>query len=160
MHTDKKKIIYVDMDFVLCDYASGFAEHQQRFPELRFPQSQPGLYLNLKPIQGAIDVYCWLTQQPELKMFILTSPSLKNPHSYSEKRLWVEHHLGFEAVNNLIITPNKGLNRGDYLIDDNATGKGQEQFEGQLLQFGTNEFPNWQSIRSYFEVKLKIWRNS
>jgi 5'-nucleotidase len=86
-----------------------------------------------------------------IKCFILTAPSIKNPHCYREKRQWVEKYLGMTAVNNLIISAHKGLHRGDYLMDDCASGKGQENFEGQLIQFGSTHYPDRSSVRTYFE---------
>jgi|SRR5690554_1150660 len=150
MRFDGKKIVYVDMDHVLCDYNAGFMAHQAKYPDLEFPQSQPGLYQNLEPMPGAIQVYSWLSRQPELAVFILTSPSIRNPHCYSEKRIWVEKHLGLDAAYNLIISPHKNLSRGDYLIDDNATGKGQDHFEGTLILFGSVDFPNWLAVQEFF----------
>ncbi len=91
---------------------------------------------------------------PQLEPFILTAPSLRNPHSYTEKRLWVEKHLGYEVVHRLIITAHKGLNRGHFLIDDHDSGKGQEYFEGELIKFGSDRFPDWPSVRRYFESIL------
>jgi 5'-nucleotidase len=149
-----KKIVYVDMDFTLCDYAKGFKQHQKKFPDLKHPQSEPGLYVNLDPMPNAIEVYNWIDNQPEFDVYILTAPSIRNPHCYSEKRIWVEDKLGLDAVKSLIITPNKGLNKGDYLIDDNASGKGQEDFEGELILFGSAKFPDWTSVRSYLQKKL------
>lgn len=153
MHFDKT-IIYVDMDHVLCDYDEGYARHQTRFPELKFPQSEPGLYLGLHPMPDAIDSYRWLDSHPATAVFILTAPSVNNPHCYSEKRQWVEKHLGMAVVENLIITPHKHLNRGDFLIDDNATGKGQDCFAGELILFGSDTFPDWVHVRQYFEEIL------
>lgn len=143
------------MDHVLCDYDAGYKVHQSKHPDLDFPQSQPGLYINLKPIEGAIEAFQWLASQPTLDVYILTAPSIKNPHSYSEKRQWVEKHLGIDAVNKLIISPNKGLNKGHYLVDDQVRGKGQENFEGILIQFGNPKFPRWTSVRQYFEKLIK-----
>lgn len=149
-----KTIIYIDMDRTLCNYDEGYRRHQQQHPGLEFPQSQPGLYINLKPIGGALDTYRWLHEHPRTAVFILTSPSLKNPHCYSEKRLWVEEHLGMEIVGRLIITPHKDLNKGDYLIDDCDAGKGQERFEGELIQFGSKAFPDWEAVKSFFEAQI------
>ncbi len=146
-----KTIIYVDMDFTLCDYAEGFTRHQLLYPDLEYPQSQPGLYRNLNPMPGAIDAYRWLHRQSIFEVYILTSPSTKNPHCYSEKRIWVEEYLGMDIVEHLIITPNKGLNKGHFLIDDNIEGKGQEAFEGELIQFGSIRYPDWISVQRYFE---------
>ncbi|MDO9518611.1 MAG: hypothetical protein Q7L19_00175 [Pseudohongiella sp.] len=150
-----KLITYVDMDHVLCDYISGFKRHQNLYPHLPFPQSQPGLYENLEPLPGAIAAYEWLDQHPRLDVYILTAPSIKNPHSYSEKRLWVEKHLGMGAVSKLIISPNKGLNKGDFLVDDYTEGKGQENFEGRIIQFGSAEFPDWSTVIDFFKEHLR-----
>jgi len=78
--------------------------------------------------------------------YILTAPSTKNPMSYTEKRVWVEKHLGMEMVERLIISPNKSLLKGHYLIDDNIEGKGQEGFEGEVLQYGSALYPNWNAV--------------
>ena len=40
-------VIYIDMDYVLCDYDLGYKAHKAKYPDLPFPQSQPGLYTNL-----------------------------------------------------------------------------------------------------------------
>ena len=87
-------------------------------------------------------------------MFILTAPSIKNSHCYSEKRDWVEKYLGSEIVERLIISAHKGLNKGHFLIDDNIDGKGQEYFEGEIIQFGADQYPNWKFVRMYLESKL------
>lgn len=102
------------------------------------------------PVIYTIIVYQWMDLQPELDVYILTAPSIKNPHCYSEKRIWVEEHLGIEVVNKLIISPNKG----DYLIDDNVSGKGQENFEGEIIQYGSINYPNWLAVKSYLLGKL------
>lgn len=74
---------------------------------------------------------------------------LKNPHSYMEKRIWVEKHFDYELAQRLILCGNKGLLRGDYLIDDHVKGKGQDSFEGEVIHFGTQKFPDWYSVREY-----------
>ncbi|MBQ0759007.1 MAG: hypothetical protein KBT72_05050 [Zhongshania sp.] len=152
--SDQNTIIYVDMDDVLCAYLEGFVQHQAKHPELAFPQSQPGLYRGLEPLPGAIEGYKWLHEHPNTDVFILTAPSVKNPHCYSEKREWVEMHLGIAATENLIISPHKHLNKGHYLIDDMASGKGQDKFEGELLLFGSKDFPNWNTVIDFFKNHL------
>jgi hypothetical protein len=56
-----------------------------------------------------------------------------------------------DVVAKLIISPNKGLNRGHYLIDDCDSGKGQELFEGELIHFGHADYPDWNTVQKYFE---------
>lgn len=149
MFSSEKIIIYVDMDQTLADYNSAYNEQRKKNPHLAYPQSTPGFFTALAPLSDAITTFHWLMSQELFETFILTAPSVKNPHCYSEKRLWTEKYLGFEAASRLIITPHKGLNKGHYLIDDQATGKGQELFEGNLIHFGSPSFPNWKSVKDY-----------
>lgn len=51
----------------------------------------------------------------------------------------------------MILSPDKGLLKGDFLIDDHIDGKGQERFEGRLIQFGSGEFPDWAAVLHEFE---------
>ena len=52
----------------------------------------------------------------------------------------------------LIISPNKALNKGHYLIDDYTEGKGQDNFEGELINFGSEKFKNWNLVCDYLGV--------
>jgi 5'(3')-deoxyribonucleotidase len=149
---DKKIIVYIDMDDTLCDFKMAFYQCRLENPTLKFPQSTKNFFFDLEPITDAIETFTWLNNQPELDVYLLSAPSLKNPNSYTDKRLWVEKHLGFTAVNQLIISPHKNLNKGHYLIDDNISGKGQENFEGELIQFGSDLFPSWIAIHQYFKA--------
>ena len=38
--------------------------------------------------------------------------------------------------------------KGDYLIDD-RTKNGAGEFDGELILFGSEKFPNWQSVCAY-----------
>ncbi|MFA6403100.1 MAG: hypothetical protein WCX31_15975 [Salinivirgaceae bacterium] len=149
-------VIYIDMDDVLCDYRTGYENAINKNPKIVFPQSQYGFFRNLLPIEGAIDAIKHLSSQVHFEIYILTAPSILNPLCYTEKRLWVEDYFGLEMVNRLIITPNKGLNKGDYLIDDYDSENGQENFEGILLKFGSKEFPNWPVVLNYFKGKYLL----
>ncbi|MBX2871687.1 MAG: hypothetical protein KTR30_06300 [Saprospiraceae bacterium] len=149
------KIVYVDMDGVLCDFEGAHQQALSRQPEIAYPQSQYGFFRNLEPLNNALESVELLRQIPALELYILTAPSIYNPLCYVEKREWVETHLGMEWVRKLIISPNKGLSKGHYLIDDHADGRGQESFEGKLLQFGSGKFPDWLSITSYFTNKYR-----
>lgn len=153
MTSTPNKLIYLDMDDVLCQYTKAHREALLENPKIQYPQSQYGFFRNLEPMKDAIFAVNYLRQQSIFDVYILTAPSVKNPLCYTEKRLWIEDHLGFEMVERLIISPNKGLSMGDYLIDDHKTGRGQENFKGELLQFGTPGFENWQKVLNYFKAK-------
>lgn len=160
------KTVYIDMDHVLCDFYKAYYEFQINYfrengiiPEegfknikempifVRYPQSNVGFFENLEPIQGGVETIKELIESDVYDPYILTAPSIKNPLSYSEKRLWIEHYFGLEFCNKLIISPNKGLLKGDFLIDDYNEGKGQENFEGELIHFLSESYPTWQEVR-------------
>lgn len=132
--------IYIDIDDVLCNYSSKIKDHSQKNPDNPFPPSLPGFFRSLEPKDGALAAVEQLRKQTNVEVYILTAPSTKNPLSYTEKRLWVEDRFGYEMTHNLIICSHKGLLKGDILIDDHASGRGQEFFEGQLVHFGLEKY--------------------
>jgi 5'-nucleotidase len=140
-------IVYIDMDDVLCDFSGAHAKDLKNNPGVKFPQSQYGFYQNLIPIEGAIETVNALIGSPTHTPYILTAPSTRNPFSYTEKRVWVEDKFGYDFVERLIICSNKGLLKGDVLIDDHVEGRGQEGFTGQLLHYGCEAYPNWNAVR-------------
>ena len=139
-------IVYIDMDDVICDYSSAFESDLEANPGIQFPQSQYGFFQKLKPIEGAIISVEALIKSEKYVPYVLTAPSTRNPFSYTEKRIWIEKYFGYDFTKRLIICSDKGLLKGDILIDDNTSGKGQENFEGQLIYFGSDEFPNWEAV--------------
>lgn len=145
-------VIFIDMDDVLADFSGAFEESIAKNPLVNFPQSQYGFYHRLRPLDGAIDAMTALYKSTQYTPYILTAPSTRNPFSYTEKRVWVEEQLGYHYVDRLIICSHKGLLRGDLLIDDNESGRGQEHFEGRLIHFGSLQFPNWTAVRSELKI--------
>jgi len=137
--------VYVDMDGVLADFRKSY--HAKKTENLKYPQAVPGFWENLDPMPGAIEGYNKLKEI--FDVWILTAPSVKNPICYTEKRIWIEKHLGFDECNRLIISPNKSLLKGDYLIDDTLM-KGVPDFEGEHIHFGISEnFMNWEDVINY-----------
>lgn len=151
-----QKIIYVDMDDVLCAFSKRHAEEIAQSPEIVYPQSQYGFFRGLDPIPGGIEAINTFQALEQFEVYILTAPSVLNPLCYTEKRLWVEDHFDFNMASRLIISPHKHLSKGDYLIDDNLSGKGQERFEGKLLHFGSEAYPNWERVMAYFKETYQL----
>ena len=143
--------IYVDMDDVICAYTKGFIEARDNDPTIDFPQRIEGFFQNLKPIENAVESVNELRNQRNLEVYILTAPSTRNPHSYTEKRLWVEEYFDYEFTKKLIMSSNKGLLKGDLLIDDHDSGRGQETFEGEFILFGSRKYPDWNSVMDYIK---------
>lgn len=143
-----KPILYIDIDDTLAQYKKAWLSKVSI--DQPYPQSVEGYYLNLEPIENAIESVIKLSEW--FDVYFLTAPSLKNPISYTEKRLWIEKWFGFDYCDKLIICNHKELLIGDYLIDDNITGKGQDKFKGKLIHFGSPQFEDWNSIISYFNL--------
>ncbi len=137
------------MDGVMCDYEGTYALEKKEAPHLKFPQKEQIFWLKLKPIKGAIEAVNKLRELHDV--YILTAPSKRNPASYSGKRIWVEDYFDMDMVDRLILCNNKGLLRGNLLIDDNLTGKRQENFQGQQLHFGSKKYPDWASVLKKIE---------
>jgi len=143
-----KKKLHVDMDGVLCNFHGAFRNNQSSTN--KFPQSKWGFFSTLEPIKDGVETVKELMEH--FDVYILTRPSVKNPLCYTEKRIWVENYFGLEFCENLIMACDKSMIKGDYLIDD-TTGNGQLEFEGELIQFGTRQFPDWKTVKEYLLSK-------
>lgn len=143
-----KKTIYVDMDNVLVDFPSGInrldAETRRAFKDDL--DEVPGIFSLMDPMPGAIESYIALSDVYEL--FVLSTAPWKNPSAWSDKLLWIQRYLGEHAHKRLILSHNKHLNRGDFLIDD-RTANGAGSFQGELILFGSDQFPDWNSVNTY-----------
>src|ERR1035437_9029617 len=138
----RKKIVYFDLDGVMADYDN--APSYKDNPEI----PQEGFFVGLDPIEGAVEAFKKLSERYDC--FFLTTAPWSNVHSLSEKRIWVEKHLGEYAFKRLITTHRKDLSRGHYLIDD-RTVNGAGEFDGIHIHFGTAIFPNWDAVVKYLE---------
>ncbi|NQZ87417.1 MAG: hypothetical protein HRT54_07525 [Colwellia sp.] len=109
-------------------------------------------FTHLDPILGDIESFSLLLASPNFDPYILMAPSIENPLCYTEKRLWVEECLGLEVTNKLIICSNKGGLRGDILVDDWTHGRGQENFIGEIIKFGSTSRPSWQEVNKQLDL--------
>ena len=91
-----KKIVYIDMDDVLCDFIGNYNKAKQSNPEIEYPQSKKGFLINLPPLKNAVESVEKLKSKYDV--YVLTAPSVFNPVCYSEKREWVEKYLGLRCV--------------------------------------------------------------
>ena len=142
------KRVFIDMDNVLVDFQSGLdqmseevkAEYAGRLDEI------PGLFAKMKPMEGAIDAVHELQKRYDL--FILSTAPWKNPSAWSDKVEWVTKYLDDVFHKRLIISHRKDLCQGDYLIDDRGKN-GTSEFAGEWIKFGSEEFPDWESVLKY-----------
>jgi len=143
-----KKILYFDMDNVLVNFQSGLDQLSEETLQKYEGQldNVPGLFSLMHPLDGAIEAYVTLSNRYD--SYILSTAPWGNISAWSDKAAWVQTHLGEAAKKRLILSHNKHLNMGDYLIDD-RTANGAGKFTGEHIHFGTEKFPDWNSVLKY-----------
>lgn len=133
------------MDGVLVDFESGLAkqseqtlqEYEGRFDEI------PGLFGMMEPMPGAIEAVHKLSQYYDC--YILSTAPWGNPSAWSDKLIWIKKYFNDLFYKRVIITHCKHLCKGDILIDDRDKN-GAREFEGEWVQFDSEQFPNWDSV--------------
>ncbi|MRI59017.1 MAG: hypothetical protein C6H99_05880 [Epsilonproteobacteria bacterium] len=147
-----KKILYIDMDNVLVDFKSGIDELDEKTKknyEGRLDEV-PGIFSKMKPMPGALEAIEKLWDSYDI--YILSTAPWENPSAWSDKLEWIKRHVP-KAYKRLILTHNKHLNKGDFLVDD-RTKNGADRFEGEHIHFGTEKFPDWRSVVEYLESRI------
>ena len=81
-------IVYIDLDDTLCDFTGAYNKAIKENPGIKYPQSQYGFFANLEPIEGGVDVVKFMIKSKKYTPYILTAPSVLNPFSYTEKRVF------------------------------------------------------------------------
>jgi 5'-nucleotidase len=179
-------IILLDQDGPLADWEAGFLDiWRKRFPHevavevenrtqfetsLDYPKHlrdavtntyhAPGFFLNLKPIQGAIEAVKTMHELGH-EIFICTAPLSVYEHCVIEKYQWVEKYFGRKLTSKIILTKDKTLVRGDILIDDkpDITGIMKPSWEHVLFEAPYNlncangrKRINWSNWREVLEL--------
>lgn len=155
-----KKIVYLDMDSVIADFeGSSFFDPAQPVASQVHKMYTPGFFYGLKPVEGALSGVRAIMRLG-YEVHILSRPVAESAHSYTEKAQWIGLYFP-ELINNVHFTQNKGLFKGDYLIDDDAD-KWEDVFGGKFIHFEyndsvrtdwsrpTNHFV-WESIIDFFK---------
>ena len=146
------KVLYIDMDNVLVNFQSGInaisEEYRQQYEgDL---DEVPGIFSKMQPYDGAIEAYQKLAQH--FDTYILSTAPWENPSAWSDKLLWVKKYLGQTAHKRLILSHNKNLNAGDFLVDD-RTANGAGEFAGEHIHFLSEQFKDWDDVLSYLLLK-------
>lgn len=145
-----KKRLYFDMDNVLVDFRSALGniapDIQRQYKD--HPDDIPGIFALMEPMPGAVQAVHTLARSGKFDMYILSTAPWKNPSAWADKVQWVSKHFDDVFHKRLIISHHKNLCTGDYLIDDRPK-HGAAEFGGEWIQFGSEQFPNWQAVLDY-----------
>ena len=140
------------MDGVIVDSVSALTlqseetlkEYEGRLDEI------PGLFGQMKPMPGALEAVRKLNEK--YNCYILSTAPWNNLSAWSDKVAWITKHLDDVFHKKMIITHCKHLCKGDYLIDDRDKN-GAAEFEGELIRFRSDRYPNWDSVVEYLMNK-------
>ncbi|MAO49647.1 MAG: hypothetical protein CML16_02045 [Pusillimonas sp.] len=140
------------MDSVLVNFQSGI-DRISEADKLKYDDKLdevPGIFSLMEPYEGAIEGYRWLCKN--FDTYILSTAPWENPSAWTDKLLWVKKYLPKEAHKRLILSHNKQLAKGDFLIDD-RTENGAGEFPGKQIHFGPTgkDFADWKAVISYMK---------
>jgi 5'-nucleotidase len=152
----EKQILMVDLDGVCADFDAAIikacpdiADLDQDTRSTRIDEiceANFNIFAKLEPIKDAIESVNLLKDYYDV--YFLSTPMWNVPHSFTDKRLWVEQHFGEWVKKRLILTHRKDLNIGAYLIDDRLKN-GAAEFTGKHIHFATKDFPDWKAVLKY-----------
>jgi 5'-nucleotidase len=158
--------LLVDMDGVLADIEKAFwkawhgtyiaPEDRQEFYIISdLPEEEraaawelmkdPGFFVSMPPIPGALAGIVKLRDFGH-DVRIVTKPIRSSRFCASEKQLWVKRWLGKEWLECLVITSDKTVVRGDYLLDDAPYVDGSFAPLWQHIRFGSVLYPDWDAV--------------
>jgi len=180
--------ILVDMDGVMTDFHGGVWNELAKRETLieRFPMPEPimdfyaedcyddpwfkenvreiqrseGFFEKLPEINGCVKALHNL--EKDFEVFICTAPLLENPTCTNEKLKWVDMHLGGDWIRRTIITKDKTVIDGDFLIDDKPliTGVSDEPIWQRIIfdqPYNKNVVGRRINWENYREVINNIW---
>lgn len=151
------RILYIDMDNTIVDFRARLEGIDPTVREqFRGREDElPGLFALMPPITGAIESFRELSEL--FDTYLLSTAPWGNPSAWQHKVEWVHMHLGMDpgspAYKRLILSHHKNLNRGDFLVDDRPGHSGANLFDGEVIPFGSPDFPDWPTVVAYLRSR-------
>ena len=147
-----KKIVYIDMDNVIVDFPTGIAKLDEKTRQQykgNYDEVE-GIFGLMEPMPKAIEAVNQLAEKYDI--YVLSTSPWHNPSAWIDKIKWIHRYFGEDKnsvlYKRVILSHHKNLNQGDYLIDD-RTANGAGKFNGEHIHFGTEKFPDWESVLKY-----------
>lgn len=140
------------MDNVLVDFNSSKRIPKNEKHIVHHPAIyEKGFFRELLPMPGAINFVQRIIKFDNFDIYIATQPVAKNSESYKEKVEWISEHFPV-LLDKIVMTQNKLLLKGDFLIDDNAKWR---DFDGEFILFDPNH-----SILEFEDVERALARKN
>jgi 5'(3')-deoxyribonucleotidase len=91
--------------------------------------------------------------QTRYEVFIATA-AMEVPSSFNAKFKWLAEHFPFIPASHIVFCGDKGILRGDFLIDDNPRQLRRFQGEGILFSSPANAFvEGFRRVESWLDVE-------
>ncbi|MBT2484761.1 MULTISPECIES: 5' nucleotidase, NT5C type [unclassified Microbacterium] len=97
--------------------------------------TKPGFYSRLEPIPGAREALKAAVKAGH-DVRIVSSPYISNPTCASDKLAWIMRHYGSHWASRLVLTNDKTIVHGDFLIDDKPKISGSMEPTWKHIVFG------------------------
>lgn len=162
----EKKILFMDMDGPLAEFEKAIGkdlDHPTRGtfetdPEMINPMYGEGFFRNLEVTEGAKEYMEKLRKLSSFDIYIASNAMTDEVlYSPSEKYEWLAEHFPW-LVHRVMLTCDKGLLNGHYLVDDYRE-KWEDKFQGMYLWFDvTNPLKSWQKIYGWLEKEDEMLR--
>ena len=164
LHNRNNHIIYIDMDNVIVDFESGLnkvaeeVKDQYKDDGTGKPHFDeiPGIFSLMEPMKGAVESIKAIAETKHYQLYILSTAPWGNPSAWCDKLKWVKHYFDSDKEDGLfykrlILSHHKNLciQQNSWLIDDREAN-GAKDFDQRLIRFGSEQFPDWDSVRRYF----------
>lgn len=140
--------VYVDLDGVVADYDMMIRSLGVTDTDY---QKIDGAYLWLPVYPGAeAGVRALIKEFGRENFFFLSKPPEDRPYAWAEKVMWVKQHFP-DLEDRIIITFDKSAcgDVYDFIIDDRPHKGNVENFKGDIIHFGSDQFPDWSAIVRY-----------
>lgn len=100
-----------------------------------------------KPMSSMVKAYRYLLEH--YSIYIVAAAPTNDTDYAKRMQEWTFENLGVAAYNRLILTNQKNLLYGDYLIDALETN-GSQDFMSTRIDFGSDTFKTWEEVIEYF----------
>lgn len=137
------------MDGVLVNFQSGIDRltEAEKIEYKDQEKNAPHIFSKMEPIEGAIEAFKMLAEKYDT--YILSTAPWNNETALGDKVAWAKRYLGATVYKRLILSHNKHLNAGHYLIDDRPHKNGAADFKGELIHFRSEKFPDWNYVLDF-----------
>jgi 5'(3')-deoxyribonucleotidase len=150
------KTLYIQLDHVLIDFESGLDKLSPLDKEQYETHNHetPKLFTLTDPMPGSIAAFNELSSL--FDVYIISISSWGNSSAWKQKLRWIRQHFGDDALNRLILTHHKHLQKDEYLVDDRVR-RGVDKYIGEHIHLGSSKFPNWAVVNSYLHNLANSW---